>query len=171
MTNQSINILKSIIEKESNLFFQNLGFKIHNCKIDIIKVDLNNNQFVINMNLAIDNPEILIGERGETLAKIQHILRTILRKKITFEEEKGESFFFYLNLDIDNYKEKREKYLQKMAKDVAKEVILTGKEKILEIMPNYERRIIHLTLKDNDKVLTESIKDGRDKRIVIKLKT
>lgn len=163
MKNQN-NDFKLIVEKELNIFFEKLGFKIQNQKIELKEPSSNNENLLIKINLVMDNSEMLIGEGGSTLARVQHIFRVILRKNITLLKE----IPFFLNLDINDYKEKKEKYLQKMAERIADEVILTKEEKMLEVMPSFERRIIHITLKDNDKISTETISQGKDKRVIIK---
>ena len=73
-------------------------------------------------------------------------------------------------LDIEGYKEKREKTLEDLAEKVAKTVIKTRKSVTLEPMQPYERKIIHSKLQDNDKVETKSIGEEPRRRIVISLK-
>jgi spoIIIJ-associated protein len=92
--------------------------------------------------------------------EIQHLLNAIFKKEI------GEEFF--LDLDIEGYKEKKVKYLKELARSVADEVALTKKERILEPMPAYERRIIHLELASRPDVTTESIGKEPKRRVVIK---
>lgn len=96
---------------------------------------------------------------GETLFTIQHLLCAILKKK--FKED------FFLDLDINDYKKKKENYLRELAKTVADEVALTKKAKELEPMPAYERRIIHLELALRKDVVTKSIGEGKERRVVI----
>ena len=164
MTNSN-NINKSDVKNELILFFEKLDFEITDYKIDLIKAEKSSFP-LIKIILIIENPEILIGEGGATLIKIQRILKMILRKKIV-----PFGMHFYLNLDINGYKEKKEELIKSMSEKFAEEVILSGQEKLLEIMPSFERRIVHLALKDNDKIITESISQGKDKRVLIKLKS
>jgi len=112
------------------------------------------------MDIKIDTPEILIGGKGGTLIEIQHLLKIILNKKI------GRTF--YVDLDINDYKKKKVEYLKSLAKDLADEVSLTKKKKILFPMPSYERRIIHLELADRGDVVTESQGEGLDRKVIIK---
>jgi len=114
------------------------------------------------IDLKMEEPQILIGERGQTLAEIQHLLKVILRRKIVPEEP------FYINLDINDYKKKKTEYLKEMARSAADEVTLTKKEKILAPMPAYERRIIHLELADRTNVTTESTGQEPEKQVVIR---
>jgi len=112
------------------------------------------------INLKTEDPQILIGERGQTLFEIQHLLKAILKRKIKEN--------FYIDLDINDYKKQKIDYLKEMAKSVADEVALTKKEKILFPMPAYERRIIHLELAGRQDVTTESIGQEPDRRVVIR---
>jgi len=112
------------------------------------------------INLKTEEPQILIGEGGQTLLEIQHLLKAILKREIKEN--------FYIDLDINGYKKKKIEYLKEMAKSIADEVTLTKKEKILSAMPAYERRIIHLELASRTDVITESIGEEPERRVIIK---
>ena len=101
----------------------------------------------------------LIGYRGETLNAMQTILSTIANKEA---ENK-----IRLILDIENYREKREKTLEELAEKVSKTVLRTNKSITLEPMSAYERKIIHSKLQGNTKVETYSIGEGENRRVVI----
>ncbi len=116
----------------------------------------------INVEITNSNLGFLIGYRGETLYAMQNILSAIAGKGI---EKKVRVI-----LDIEGYKEKREKTLEELAEKVAKTVIRTRKPIKLEPMQAYERKIIHSKLQQNDKVETESIGEEPNRRIIIKLK-
>ena len=73
-------------------------------------------------------------------------------------------------MDIEGYKEKREKTLKELANKVAKTVINTKKSITLEPMKPYERKIIHSQLQNNNKVETTSIGEEPRRRIVVSLK-
>jgi len=110
--------------------------------------------------LKTEEPQILIGEGGQTLSEIQHLLKAVLRRKITEP--------FYISLDINDYKKKKKEYLEELAVSTADEVSLSKKEKTLSPMPAYERRIIHMALAGRGDVVTESTGEGMDRRLVIK---
>jgi len=110
--------------------------------------------------LKTDEPQMLIGRNGETLAEIQRLLRAVLQHSI------GENF--YLDLDVNGYKQKKTEYLRQTAKEAADEVFLSQKEKELPPMPSYERRIIHMELSGRSDVKVESMGAEPDRRIVIK---
>lgn len=143
------------IKKTTEEFFQKMTFYP---EIEISSQD----KKTVFINLEIDEPQILIGERGKTLFKIQHLLKVILRGKITED--------FYIDLDINDYKKKKIDYLKETAKLVADEVALTKEEKELSPMPPSERRIIHLELAEREDVVTESIDREPERRVIIKPK-
>ncbi len=101
----------------------------------------------------------LIGYRGETLNSMQTILSTIANRSFNNK--------IRLILDIENYRQKREKTLEELAEKVSKTVLKTGKSITLEPMSAYERKIIHSKLQDNNKIETHSIGEGDNRRVVI----
>lgn len=117
---------------------------------------------VIDAKVKLQEPQVLIGEKGQTLFEIQRILKMILNRKLKKN--------FYLNLDINEYKQKKSEYLKGIAKELANEVTITKQEKVLVPMSAYERRIIHSELAKNHDVLTESCGEGLNRHIVIKVK-
>ena len=83
---------------------------------------------------------------------------------------KGLEYRIRVILDIEGYKEKREKTLEDLADRMAERVIRTGKSVTLEPMKAYERKIIHTKLQNSDKVTTVSIGEEPRRRLVISLK-
>ena len=151
MLNQDqLLIIKQIIEQ----FFEKACFKAE------VKVSLT--EETVSVNVEIDQPQVLIGEKGQTLAEIQFLLRIILRKKIDQP--------FYFDFDINNYKEKKQQYLKEMAASLADEVSFSKKEKALPAMPAYERKIIHSILSEREDITTESIGQEPERKIIIKPK-
>jgi spoIIIJ-associated protein len=140
------------IEEEVREFFSKLG-------VDF-KIEISRDEKTFKINIQAKDFQDLIGEKGKTLLEIQHLLNAILKKKIREE--------FFIDLDIAGYKERKIKYLKELARSVADEVALTKKERILEPMPAYERRIIHLELASRPDVITESIGKEPKRRVVIK---
>ncbi|HXF84492.1 MAG TPA: RNA-binding cell elongation regulator Jag/EloR [Anaerolineales bacterium] len=102
---------------------------------------------------------VLIGRRSETLNAFQYIASLILGK----ETEQ----FVQLIVDVEGYRERREKQLIQMAKRVADQVIKTGRRQALEPMPPAERRIVHLALRDHPQVKTESIGEEPYRKVTI----
>ena len=102
----------------------------------------------ITIKMYSDNNSILIGKNGQTLQALTTVL-----KQIVYNEVKQ---YPYLILDVENYKEKQVKYLERLAKNIAKEVAQTKNEVALENMNSYERRVIHNILSENKRVYTIS---------------
>ena len=116
----------------------------------------------ISIKMYSDNNSILIGHEGKTLKALTQVIKQVVYNKV------GE--YPYLLLDVENYKAKQEKYLIRLAKNIAKEVGHTKVEAELEDMNSYERRIIHNALTDNKYVYTESTGVEPHRHIVIKPK-
>ena len=151
MNRQNLEEIKKITKD----FFEKTTFEV---EIEFLPPQ----ELTLPVNLKTDEPQILIGEGGQTLIEIQHLLKTILKKKI--QEP------FFIDLDINGYKKKKIEYLKELAKSVADEVALTKKEKSLAPMPAYERRIIHLELAGRQDVTTESIGQEPERRVIIRLR-
>ena len=116
------------------------------------------------LNVDIKNNDLgfLIGYRGETLYAFQSILSAIAGKGIENRVR--------VILDIEGYKNKREKALEDLAEKLEKTVIKTKKSITLEPMQAYERKIIHTKLQDSDKVESRSIGEEPRRKVVIELK-
>ena len=114
----------------------------------------------ITIKMYSDNNSILIGKNGQTLQALTTVL-----KQIVYNEVKT---YPYLILDVENYKEKQVKYLERLAKNIAKEVAQTKNEVALENMNSYERRVIHNILSENKKVYTISEGEEPNRHIVIR---
>lgn len=101
----------------------------------------------------------IIGKEGAMLKALETIVGTILWKITGIRNR--------ISIDAGGYKEKRENALQRLAEDVAQEVIESGTEKTLPKMNASDRRIIHIALKDKERVTTYSKGEGDDRRLVV----
>jgi spoIIIJ-associated protein len=110
--------------------------------------------------IETEDPKVLIGEGGQTLSEIQYLLRLMLKKIVSDP--------IYIDLDINGYKEKKKEYLKELARSTADEVALTRREKTLSPMSAYERRVIHLEIAEREDVVSESIGQEPERRVVIK---
>lgn len=114
---------------------------------------------------ASDTPEgdfvrMLIGERGNNLNAIEHLLKRIIKKR------HGDEYKF--TLDINEYRMKQLEDLKQDIKTAAHEVRLYKKEVPLRCMSSFERRIVHLLLAEYPDITTESIGEEPERRVVIK---
>ena len=125
-------------------------------------IEVKMNEEVPTYTIYSDNDALLIGKNGKNL----HALSTVVGQYI--KKEIGESYKFII--DINSYKEKHEKQLVRLAKNVAREVATTKIEAKMDSMNSYERRIIHNALANNKKVYTESEGEEPNRYVVIKPK-
>ncbi len=114
---------------------------------------------VISLNVVGDDTAVLIGHHGEVLDALQYLCSLMLNGK----SEK----FKRIVLDTNDYRNKREKALQRLAKNLEAKVKRTGRSCKLEPMNPYERRIIHTTLQDSQYVTTESEGQGNVRHVVV----
>ena len=107
-----------------------------------------------------DNNSILIGKDGRTLSALNLIVKQLLSNNY--------KIYPHIVLDVENYKEKQELNLERLAKKLAREVVKTKVDVKLDNMNSYERRIIHNTLSNNKKVSTISEGDEPNRHVIIK---
>lgn len=107
---------------------------------------------------------VLIGHRGETLDAMQYLTSLVINKN-----RKADGYT-RVTLNTEDYREKREETLVRLAKRVASQVKATGRSRVLEPMNPYERRILHATLQNNPYVTTHSEGDEPNRRVVVTLK-
>lgn len=113
-------------------------------------------------NVAGDNASELIGYHGRNIDAFQTVLSMMLKENDTDEAN--------IVVDINGYKEKRSEYIRSIGERAIMEVLDTKQEMELAPMKAYERRIIHMMVKENPELSSESIGMGEDRRIIIKLK-
>lgn len=126
-------------------------------KVNIIEKAEGN---LINFNLSSKDSGILIGYRGDNLQALQYIVNLLAKNKL------GEEV--YIVLDIANYKKDKDKRLEDFAKNIAQKVKKTQKSEILRPMNSYERRVVHLVLSEISGIITESIGEDPNRRIIVK---
>ncbi|TLN13665.1 KH domain-containing protein [bacterium] len=105
---------------------------------------------------------ILIGRRSETLNALQYISSLIVCKEV--------GRWVPLTIDIQGYRQRRERQLRQMARRMAEQAVHTGRRQVLEPMPANERRLIHLELRDHPLVMTESTGEEPNRKVTITLK-
>ena len=113
----------------------------------------------INVDIRGNDLGVLIGRRSETLGAFQYVASLIVGKDT--------QQFVQLTVDVEGYRERREKQLIQMAKRMADQVAKSGRRQTLEPMPSGERRIIHIALRDHPDVKTESTGDDPYRKVTI----
>jgi spoIIIJ-associated protein len=106
-----------------------------------------------------DDLSILIGRRAETLNAIQYISSLIVSKELGRPVS--------LAVDVEGYRARREGQLRQLARRMAEQAIKTGRRQVLEPMPANERRIVHLELRGNEEVVTESVGEEPRRKVTI----
>jgi spoIIIJ-associated protein len=101
----------------------------------------------------------LIGRKGERLSALQHLVNLMLSKEM--------GAWTRVLVDVEDYRGRRERQLRELADRAAARVSETGKMLQLEPMPALERRWIHLTLRDHPAVVTQSIGEEPNRRVVL----
>lgn len=111
------------------------------------------------LKVETTNPAILIGRHGRTLDALQYVVRKIVRKKKPTRV--GVSF------DVEGYRDRRKVSLTQFALRLGEKVKHSGKPATINSMNAYDRRIVHIALKDDTSVRTESKGNGLFRKLVI----
>ena len=173
------NIIVNVLEEKNTLLKKNVKIEVidYNDIIDLVKENINEitKLMGIDVNLEVrrrdnnitikifsDHNAVLIGKNGNTIEALQTIIRQIVLKET--------NTFISIILDVENYKDKKNRNIEFLAKKVAREVAKTKVEAKLDSMNSYERRIVHSILSEDKYVYTESIGEEPDRCVVIKPK-
>lgn len=152
--NKNLDEIEKVAEKMKEFFISILD-KEYTCDVTI-------DNYCIYVKINGEDISHLIGYRGSTINALQTIASAIANKNASSK--------IIVIVDVENYKEKREKTLEELAEKISERVIKTKKSVTLDPMSAYERKIIHMKLQDNDKVKTFSKGEEPHRRIVITLK-
>lgn len=152
--NKNLDEIEKVAKKIKEFFISILD-KDYTCDVTI-------DNYCIYIKINGEDISHLIGYRGSTINALQTIASAIANKNTSSK--------IIVIVDVENYKEKREKTLEELAEKISERVIKTKKSVTLDPMSAYERKIIHMKLQDNDKVKTFSKGEEPHRRIVITLK-
>jgi spoIIIJ-associated protein len=122
-----------------------------------VEVGTQNDRVVFSMETA--DEEALVGENGEVLEALQHLVKLAITKK--YKEN------LKLLLDVNGFRERQQKMIVVMAKRLADQVRKEGKPVKTKPLNPYERRIIHTLFKNNNRISTHSEGEGHTKKVVI----
>ncbi|MCW2278278.1 RNA-binding cell elongation regulator Jag/EloR [Heliophilum fasciatum] len=106
-----------------------------------------------------DDLGILIGRRGDTLDALQYLTNLVVNRALDGHVR--------IVLDVENYRQRREETLVRLAKRLADKAKRTGTRVVLEPMSPQERRIIHTTLQEDDRISTHSEGEDPFRKVVI----
>jgi spoIIIJ-associated protein len=111
------------------------------------------------LNITGGDLGILIGRRGETLGALQYLIRLMVSHRLKHWTD--------LVVDVENYRVRRHRALRSLALRVAERVAQTGRPQALEPMPAYERRTVHIALRNHPLVKTQSVGEGERRKVTI----
>lgn len=114
----------------------------------------------INLTINSDKDALLIGKEGKNLKALELVVKQHIHNLI--------NSYPYLILNVGNYNERHELYLQNLAKQIANEVKKTRQEVIMDNMNSYERRIVHNALANIKGVTTISEGEEPNRHIIVK---
>ncbi|MBQ2639631.1 MAG: hypothetical protein IJF92_02595 [Bacilli bacterium] len=146
-------IVKDLKEFLINLL-KNLGFQSN------IEVKVTDN--IPKYTIFSDNDSLLIGKNGKNLQALSIVTSQYIKKEV------GSNYKFII--DVNQYKEKHERQIERLAKRTAREVAKTKIEAKMDSMNSYERRLVHNILNNNKRVYTESEGEEPNRYVVIKPK-
>ena len=111
------------------------------------------------LDLTGDDTAVLIGRHGKTLESIQFLVSAIVTRKIGFR--------YPVVIDVESYKSRQRAKIEAIARSSANRAAKEHRSVKLRPMTPYERRIVHMALRDDDRVETESEDEGSARHVVI----
>jgi len=114
----------------------------------------------VNVTVQVSEGEdLLTGRKGETRQALQHLINRMVNR--------GEGSRYHVQLEINDFWAQREKELEDQARQMADDAVSTGNEQVTDYLNAQERRIIHVTLREDTRVRTYAIGDGMIKRLAV----
>jgi len=151
---QSVERIRKFVEK---------FFKKADVDVDSVSVKSSEQEEMVTIDVQSEkSAQILIGQNGENLRAFQYIIRLLIRKNLQ------EDAHFPFLVDINGYRKQKDQSLFELIDQTVKEVKQEKKIAFLPPMNAYDRRLVHLHLVSEEGVMTESVGEGEDRKVVIK---
>lgn len=147
VTQESIDLGKEALQKMADLI------------TDDAHIEAITDQDHLTLQITGGNAGILIGRKGQTLDAMQFLVDKIINRKSEARVR--------VRVDIEGYMETRKTNLKQLAYKMAEKAKKTGRPATINQMSAQDRRIVHLALKDDNQVRTQSMGDGYYRRLVI----
>ena len=142
---------KTALEVAENLF---AGFNIQ-CSVSWEQED----RPALWISLRGKDADVMVGPRAQTLDSIQYLFRTLLHRMAEGD--------YNVVLDADGYRKRRRRSLEALARKMADQAVKSGRTVRMKPMPAHERRVIHMILRKDQRVKTESTGKGHERAITI----
>lgn len=114
----------------------------------------------VSVSLSVDKPYELIGEGGRNLSAFQHVARLCLARKLPENSP--------VDIDVNNYKKRREEFITELARQAGERARFARHAVELEPMSPFDRRVIHCTVAEYSDLISESVGEGLQRRVVIR---
>lgn len=150
-------VLKSDVLEFSKDYIKDI---VNGMGIDDLQLETQRTENYLKITMHSENSSILIGKNGRTLSSLQTLLRAALSNKT--------SMHINVVLDVESYKIRQEKNIERLAKKLAKEVVKTKEPITMDSMNSYERRLVHSALTNFKGIITESEGEEPNRKVVIK---
>lgn len=157
---REINVDAAEVEKKATDFLKDVLSKME-IENDV-KAKYDSEENCLNIEIYGEDMGVLIGKRGQTLDSLQYLVSLVVNK--------GTKEYIRVKVDTENYRERRNKTLENLAKNMAFKVKRTRRSVTLEPMNPYERRVIHSALQNDSYVTTHSEGEEPYRKVVITLK-
>ena len=148
------------VKKAAHDFLEGV-FKTMDMDVEISE-DYQKDTGILTVNMEGEDMGVLIGKRGQTLDSLQYLVSLVVNK--------GIDGYIHVKADTENYRERRKKTLENLAKNVAFKVKRTRQSVALEPMNPYERRIIHSALQNEKFITTYSEGEEPYRKVIVALK-
>lgn len=155
---ETVRVAREIV---TNLL-QKMGYEKATVRVERSEPDDRSGRVMTVLHIEGENLSGLIGPHGETLNDFQYVARLMaghaLRRRADFL------------VDVDGYRSQRKESLRSLAQRMATKAVKRGSPVTLEPMSSYDRRLVHIALRDHDEVYTNSVGEGSNRRVRIYLK-
>ena len=148
------------IKKAAHDFLEGV-FKTMEMDVEISE-DYQKDTGILTVNMEGEDMGVLIGKRGQTLDSLQYLVSLVVNKDV--------DGYIHVKADTENYRERRKKTLENLARNIAFKVKRTRQPVALEPMNPYERRIIHSALQNEKYITTYSEGEEPYRKVVVALK-
>ena len=157
--------LDDIDEETEKLAIDIVNYLLSSLKVEVKTFFRDKDDFdttSIYFEIEGDDSGLIIGRKGETLRSFEFLISFIIKRQLDKRVR--------VILDVEGYQERRRSNLVSVAETTAKKVVRYGKPIKMDPMSPFDRRIIHLALEKDKKVVTESQGTGPRRQVIIKLK-
>jgi spoIIIJ-associated protein len=155
MNAQDLSSIQQAIEKLIQLMEIEAKVTIELDESNIVKVQIDG-----------DDLGALIGYHGETLSALQTVIGLMINRDLAESEESR----YKVVVNVGDYRQRQKESLEALARRSAERVRFTKKPLTLSPMSSYDRRIVHLALEREPDVVSESTGEGRERRLIVKLR-